>query len=115
MAINASMYRKKPLLALALLAVATSAHAQWRETGGWQCGPFVRVTTSIDGRDGIDFFVTGAWFNNHYTLRQGQLYYNGTLCTPFGYPFGPPRRVTKRQECQVDDGAPRKPGIPTCE
>lgn len=31
----------------------------------------VRIITSTDGRDGMDFLVIGAWFDNHYTLRRG--------------------------------------------
>jgi hypothetical protein len=45
------------------------------------------VTTSNDGLGGIDFFVTGAWFDNNYTIRGDMLFYNGELCTPFGMPF----------------------------
>jgi hypothetical protein len=80
------------ILALALLAAqpALGAPPGWYETGGWQCGPHVRIITSIDGGDGIDFFVIGAWFDNHYTLRRGQFYYNGVPCAAFGHPFGPP-------------------------
>jgi len=34
----------------------------------------VRIITSTDGRDGMDFLVIGAWFDNHYTLRRGEFY-----------------------------------------
>jgi hypothetical protein len=86
------MIKLKRIVLIAALMAGTiqPAAAQWRETGGWQCGPFVRVTTSIDDIDGIDFFVRGAWFDNHYTLRRGELFYNGVPCAPFGFPFGPP-------------------------
>jgi hypothetical protein len=33
----------------------------WFATGEWQCGPYVRIITSTDGRDGMDFLVIGAW------------------------------------------------------
>jgi hypothetical protein len=83
---------KTKTITIALLAATLavgSAPGQspgWEQTGGWQCG-FARVTTSNDGLGGIDFFVTGAWFDNHFTLRGDWLYYNGNLCTPFGLPF----------------------------
>jgi hypothetical protein len=51
----------------------------------------VRIIASTNGRDGLDFFVKGAWFDNHYTLRRGQLYYNGIPCAVFGNPLGEPR------------------------
>jgi hypothetical protein len=84
------------ILVAALLIAITAARAEpsWQPTGGWQCGPHVRIATSIDGRDGIDFYVTGAWFSNHFTLRGGQLFYNGVACAPFGSPFGAPPRPT---------------------
>jgi hypothetical protein len=69
----------------------------WFATGEWQCGPYVRIITSTDGRDGMDFLVIGAWFDNHYTLRRGQLYYNGIPCTLFGTPaWGPPIKLDER-------------------
>ncbi len=82
---------KRLLLATTLFACAVStAPAQapgWRITGEWQCGP-VKIITSGDGFGGIDFFVIGAWFDNHYTLRaNGQLFYNGVPCTVYGDPF----------------------------
>jgi hypothetical protein len=74
-------------LALSLIAVQPAPAQQvapgWFATGEWQCGPYVRIITSTDGRDGMDFLVIGAWFDNHYTLRRGQLYYNGIPCTLF--------------------------------
>jgi hypothetical protein len=27
----------------------------WRATGEWQCGPYVRIITSVDGFGGMDF------------------------------------------------------------
>jgi hypothetical protein len=88
----------KYVLALCILvALTAAAHAQtpgWIPTGEWQCGPHVRIVASTDGLGGMDFFVVGAWFDNHYTVRRGQLFYNGTLCSVLGNPFGmpPPRR-----------------------
>jgi hypothetical protein len=99
-------------MAICLASPAVAQPAGWRPTGGWQCGPHVRITTSIDGRDGIDFFVTGAWFNNHFTIRRGDLYYNGVACAPFGFPFGPPPRVSSG--C-VPDTKDVKPGDTICE
>jgi hypothetical protein len=61
----------------------------WTATGEWQCVP-VRVITSIDGFSGIDFYVKGAWFDNHYTFQRGQLYYNGVPCVAVGNPIGGP-------------------------
>jgi hypothetical protein len=50
----------------------------------------------------MDFYVVGAWFDNHFTLRRGDLYYNGVLCAPFGRPLdtilGPPRKPVKLDE-----------------
>jgi hypothetical protein len=58
---------------------------------------YVRIITSTDGRDGMDFLVIGAWFDNHYTLRRGQLYYNGIPCTLFGTPpWGSPIKLDER-------------------
>ena len=69
--------------AVALAAVALFAHGAkaqsapgWIPTGEWQCGPNVRVIVSIDGYGAMDFLVIGAWFDNHYTVRRGQLFYN---------------------------------------
>jgi hypothetical protein len=107
----------RTLIAAAVLAIlAFPAMAQspgWRPTGGWQCGPHTQITTSTDGRDGIDFFVAGAWFDNHFTLRLGDLFYNGVPCTPFGFPFGPPPRVSSK-EC-VPDTKEAQPGDRICE
>lgn len=66
---------KRLLLATIVFACVTSAASAqapgWRPTGEWQCSPYVRIITSTDGRDGMDFLVIGAWFDNHYTLRRG--------------------------------------------
>jgi hypothetical protein len=69
-----------PLALVLFMAAPAAAQAPqaapgWFVTGEWQCGPHVRIITSTDGGDGIDFLVIGAWFDNHYTLRRGQLYY----------------------------------------
>jgi hypothetical protein len=90
-----------PALALSLIAVQPAPAQQvasgWFATGEWQCGPYVRIITSTDGRDGMDFLVIGAWFDNHYTLRRGQLYYNGIPCTLFGTPpWGSPIKLDER-------------------
>ena len=52
----------------------------WSYWNEWQCGPYVRIVVSIDGKGGTDFFVRGAWFDNHYTLRSNGLFYNGIAC-----------------------------------
>ena len=57
----------------------------------------MRIITSSDGLGGVDSFIKGAWFDNHYTIRRGQLYYNGLPCVGLGDPFGlgpPPRQST---------------------
>jgi hypothetical protein len=73
----------------------------WRATGHWQCGP-VRILSSeaANGSAGLDFFVTGAWFDNHFTLIRDQLYYNGTPCMAVGYPWPlrPPQRQVKNED-----------------
>jgi hypothetical protein len=94
------------LVFVGLVSALRSAHAQapqvapgWFVTGEWQCGPHVRIVTSTDGGDGIDFLIIGAWFDNHYTLRRGQLFYNGTPCAAVGFPIGgpAPRRESERR------------------
>jgi hypothetical protein len=94
----------KTIITLAFVLAASSAQAQapqvapgWFVTGEWQCGPNVRIITSTDGGDGIDFLIIGAWFDNHYTLRRGQLFYNGTPCAVFGNPFGLPPNPGERR------------------
>jgi hypothetical protein len=92
---------KRLLLTTIVFACVTSAASAqapgWRPTGEWQCGPYVRIITSTDGRDGMDFLIIGAWFDNHYTLRRGQLYYNGNPCTLFGTPpWGSPIKLDER-------------------
>ncbi len=76
--------RLAALVALLATITAWDVRAQWTPTGEWQCGPYVTVTVSTDGVDGLDWFVRGAWFDNHYTLRRGQLFYNATPCMATG-------------------------------
>jgi hypothetical protein len=83
-----------------VLALVTFANAQtpgWIPTGEWQCGPHVRVIVSTDGFGALDWFVVGAWFDNHYTLRRGGLYYNGISCAAVGnvWPNLPPRKKVR--------------------
>jgi hypothetical protein len=90
------------LRSITALALTTSASAQapgWIPTGEWQCGPHVRVVVSIDGFGAMDFFVQGAWFDNHYTVRRGQLFYNAIPCVSVGnvWPPQPPRRTTTKE------------------
>jgi hypothetical protein len=66
--------------------VAMEVAPGWTATGEWQCGP-VRIITSTDGFSGVDFFVIGAWFDNHYTMQRGQLFYNGNPCVAYGDPW----------------------------
>jgi hypothetical protein len=90
-------------LLLCSVMLATSANAQapgWIPTGEWQCGPHVRVVVSIDGYGAMDFFVIGAWFDNHYTVRRGQLFYNAIPCAAVGNvwpPSPPPRHQTQKE------------------
>jgi hypothetical protein len=92
-------------LACMLFGTIIGARAQapqvapgWYITGEWQCGPHVRIITSTDGGDGIDFLIIGAWFDNHYTLRRGQLFYNAIPCAAVGNPIGgpAPRRESRQ-------------------
>jgi hypothetical protein len=93
------------LRSITALALITPAYAQapgWIPTGEWQCGPHVRVVVSIDGFGAMDFFVQGAWFDNHYTVRRGQLFYNAIPCVSVGnvWPPQPPRkRQTTAPDC----------------
>ena len=91
---------KRLLLYTAMaLALATSAGASpWLNipTGEWQCGPHVKVVVSIDGYGAMDFHVIGAWFNNHYTVRRGALFYNGIACAAVGNVWPPQPPVRKR-------------------
>jgi hypothetical protein len=91
-----------------LCATAASAQAPgWQPTGEWQCGPHVRIVASGDGFGGIDFFISGAWFDNHYTLRaNGQLFFNGVPCVVLGDPFRAlrTRRPSKSADVCLDYG-----------
>jgi hypothetical protein len=97
--------KKLLLINIAALTFASTAPTQeiapgWRATGHWQCGP-VRIITSqpINGSTGLDFYVIGAWFDNHFTLYQGDtLYYNGVRCAAVAYPWPrtPPRLNSKQ-------------------
>jgi hypothetical protein len=105
---------KTKTITIALLAATIavgSAHG-WQQTGGWQCG-FARVTTSNDGLGGIDFFVTGAWFDNKYTIRGDMLFYNGELCTPFGMPFSQ-NFLQRRHPAATEMPAPEAQPTPDC-
>jgi hypothetical protein len=105
-------------LAICLASPAVAQSPGWHPTGGWQCGPHTQISTSVDGRDGIDFFVAGAWFDNHFTLRRGDLFYNGVPCAPFGSPFGLPPRLSKSEGCLPDIAENREAlrnGAPVCE
>jgi hypothetical protein len=100
--------KKLLLITVAALAFATQTKAQevapgWRPTGHWQCGP-VRIITSTDGFGGLDFFVVGAWFDNHYTLQKDNLYYNGVPCMPVGdpWPLMPRRKSVKMEDDRPD-------------
>jgi hypothetical protein len=77
-------------------SVALAQAPGWIPTGEWQCGPHVRIIVSSDGRESLDFFVIGAWFDNHYTVRRGQLFYNSIPCASVGNVW-PPDRPRKRQ------------------
>ena len=76
-------------------SVALAQAPGWIPTGEWQCGPNVRVVVSIDGYGAMDFFVIGAWFDNHYTVRRGALFYNSIPCTAVGNVW-PPQPQRKR-------------------
>jgi hypothetical protein len=95
-------------LELASPALAQEIAPGWTATGEWQCmGGRVRIITSqpANGSFGLDFYVIGAWFDNHYTLYKGDaLYYNGTPCTAVAYPWPMPRprpkQTVKLEDCQ---------------
>jgi hypothetical protein len=115
---------KTLLTALALALAISAAHAQapgGTPTGEWQCGPHVRITVSFDGRDGQDWLVKGAWFDNHYTVRRGQLFYNGAPCLAVGevWPIVSrriPVGVPKATKAPVDpNGDCPDPALGPCE
>jgi len=97
---------KRLLLCLVMArALITPAYAQapgWIPTGEWQCGPNVRIVVSIDGYGAMNFFVAGAWFDNNYTVRRGQLYYNSIPCASVGNVW-PPQPPRKRQTAGPSD------------
>jgi hypothetical protein len=118
--------------ALAVIFSSGSASAQqtapgWFATGEWQCGPYVRIIVSTDGGEGIDWFIIGAWFDNHYTLRRGQLFYNGIGCATVGDVWPPIKNPKLSRSsggpddprffgpCHPDDGLPLKKGEVHCE
>ena len=47
--------------------------------------------------------VTGAWFSNNFTLRRGQLFYNGVPCTVIGDPLGIGARFPKLGSSSRED------------
>jgi hypothetical protein len=79
------------LMLTMLVALVSAARAQtpgWHPTGEWQCkGGIVRIISSTDGRGAVNFEIKGAWFDNHYTLRRGNMFYNGTPCITIGDPM----------------------------
>jgi len=89
------------LLAHALITPAYAQTPGWIPTGEWQCGPNVRIVVSIDGYGAMNFFVRGAWFDNNYTVRRGQLFYNAIPCASVGnvWPPQPPRKRQPRKQC----------------
>jgi hypothetical protein len=92
------------LLALTASASAQSPGPGWIPTGEWQCGPHVRIISSTDGLGAVNFEIKGAWFDNNYTLRRGQLYYNGVPCAALGDPWAwmkEPRRQTSNLTCDA--------------
>jgi len=94
------------VLAHALITPAYAQSPGWIPTGEWQCGP-VRIVVSIDGYGAMNFFVAGAWFDNNYTVRRGQLFYNSIPCASIGnvWPPQPPRkkRIAKdNADCNGD-------------
>jgi hypothetical protein len=84
---------------LAAPASAQSPGPGWLPTGEWQCGP-VRIVASVDGFGAVNFQINGAWFDNNYTLRRGQLYYNGMPCATLGRPmaFATPRKAAANED-----------------
>ena len=83
----------------------------WIATGEWQCGP-VRIITSrpANGTIANDFYVIGAWFDNHFTLYGGDvLYYNGVPCQTITYPLPRPRPHAKAPPVDKDEwGMPKE-------
>jgi hypothetical protein len=62
----------------------------------------VRIVVSIDGYGAMNFFVAGAWFDNNYTVRRGQLFYNSIPCASVGNVW-PPQPPRKRQTAGPSD------------
>jgi hypothetical protein len=79
------------IVAVALLGAVQPVWAQapgWRPTGEWQCkGGLVRIISSTDGLGAVNFEIKGAWFDNHFTLRRGNMFYNGEPCFAIGDPM----------------------------
>ena len=108
------------LAAVALFAHGAKAQSSapgWMPTGEWQCGPHVRVIVSSDGLGGLDWFVTGAWFDNHYTVRRGQLFYNAIPCAAVGnvWPPQPPPRKKQIAKDNADCNGDLPNERPECE
>jgi hypothetical protein len=100
------------LIALALTSLVWTSAAQaqspgpgWVPTGEWQCkGGLVRIISSTDGLGAVNFEIKGAWFDNNYTLRRDQFYYNGEPCRTLGDPWAwmkEPRRRTSSLSCDA--------------
>jgi hypothetical protein len=113
--------RRLMFTAAILAASVLPGHAQfsvapgWVATGEWQCGP-VRIITSqpANGSIGTDFYVIGAWFNNHFTLYQGDtLYYNGVPCQTINY--RPLPRPRPQKHVQAQEEPEPKCDIPGCD
>ena len=107
------MIRSLTMMAI-VAAMVTPASAQapgWIPTGEWQCGPHVRVVVSIDGYGAMDWHVIGAWFDNHYTVRRGALFYNGIACAAVGNVWPPQPPPRKRQSARP---TPEHPSDPRC-
>ena len=95
------------MLATLGTSVALGQAPGWIPTGEWQCGPNVRIVVSIDGYGAMDFLVIGAWFDNHYTVRRGQLFYNSIPCASVGNVW-PPQPARKRQTAAPEQPSDRR-------
>jgi hypothetical protein len=108
------------IVAIALFGTVQPVWAQapgWFPTGEWVCkGGLVRIISSTDRLGAVDFEIKGAWFDNHYTLRRGGMFYNGEPCVVVGDPmafvmYGNRGSTTGKRTLTVDEQLERDIGL----